>query len=240
MKVVILQPAFFPWPGVFEQIALADIYVHLDDVQLPLGRSLISRIKIKTPSGPKWLTVPVIRKGKQLINEVLLDDSGNWRRRHIKTLRHCYAKAPFVEQMLELVESVYFQPAGHLAQLNIAAIERITEYLGYETEFKVSSRYNVKSKGSEKLLELVKILNGDTYITGHGALNYLDHELFEKNGVRIEYIDYNRTPWPQLHGEFDPHVSVLDLIANAGAEGVKYMNSGTVYWKDFVAQGKTV
>ena len=29
-------------------------------------------------------------------------------------------------------------------------------------------------------------------------------------------MQYTRAPYPQLHGAFDPHVSILDALANLG------------------------
>ena len=58
MKIVISQPMFFPWVGLFEQIRLADIYVHYDDVQFSKG-SFVNRVQIKTNKGTQWLTVPL-------------------------------------------------------------------------------------------------------------------------------------------------------------------------------------
>ena len=37
--VVISQPMFLPWVGLFEQARHADVWFHYDDVQLPQGRS---------------------------------------------------------------------------------------------------------------------------------------------------------------------------------------------------------
>ena len=58
MKVVISQPMFFPWVGMFEQIRLADIYVHYGDVRFSKG-SYVNRVQIKTAQGVRWLTVPL-------------------------------------------------------------------------------------------------------------------------------------------------------------------------------------
>ena len=80
----------------------------------------------------------------------------------------------------------------------------------------------------------VKHLGGDTYITGHGAQHYLDHELFAREGVHVEYMNYQKREYRQLHGAFTPYVSILDLIANEGRDGLKVITSGTVYWKDFI------
>jgi len=233
-KIVILQPLFFPWVGVFEQIKLADIYVHFDDVQFPTGRSLTSRIQIKTPRGPQWLTIPVLRHDKQLIKDVKIDNTQNWRDKHLKTLEVNYSKAPYYQDMLAIVELVYNFNADYLCELNIFALEKISEYFNLKPEFMRSSSLETDTTNSQKLLDIITTLDGKTYITGHGAKNYLDHEMFELKGINIEYMDYKRLPYSQLHGEFDPHVSILDLIANTGQNGLNYICSETIHWKKVI------
>jgi hypothetical protein len=81
---------------------------------------------------------------------------------------------------------------------------------------------------------MVVSLGGSRYLTGHGAKNYLEHDLFEQGGVSVEYLNYEKTPYPQLHGDFTPFVSSLDLIANVGRAGVDRIRSGTVPWRQFL------
>ena len=233
-RIVISQPMYFPWLGLFEQLRAADIFVHLDDVQLPQGRSFITRVQIKTSTGIRWLTVPVRHYGRQLIHETQIDPEQNWQLRHLRTLQHSYAHAPYVTEMLELVRNSLDSGMDNLAELNIRAIENVAAYLGLECTFRRSSEFNVSVTSSRKLLELVQRLDGTTYITGHGARNYLDHELFENNGITVEYIDYARYPYPQLHGDFDPHVSILDTVANVGRATVRCMRSSFHNWKEFL------
>jgi hypothetical protein len=73
-----------------------------------------------------------------------------------------------------------------------------------------------------------------TYITGHGAKNYLEHELFERNGIDVEYMDYQCVAYPQLHGEFIPYVTGLDVIANCGRSGAKFISPLTKNWRKFI------
>lgn len=233
-KIVVSQPMFFPWIGLFEQIRLADIYVHYDGVQLPQGRSFMNRVQIKTTKGVQWLTAPVIRKEKQLIKDTLLDDSQAWRKTHLKSLKMNYARAPFADEMIALAEIVYAYETSYLAEFNIFAIETIVGYFDIKRQFLHSSDYFAEKSGTEKLIELVKKLNGSVYITGHGAKNYLEHECFEKAGMRVEYMDYQRIPYPQLNGTFTPYVSILDLIANTGREGIKFIVSPSIGWRQFL------
>ena len=60
-RVVVLQPSYLPWIGYFEQMARADQFVYLDDVQYT-RRDWRNRNKIRTNEGWAWLTVPVQQK----------------------------------------------------------------------------------------------------------------------------------------------------------------------------------
>jgi len=82
------------------------------------------------------------------------------------------------------------------------------------------------------------LLKGKVYITGHGAANYLDHQLFEKAGISVEYMNYKMRPYKQAYGQFTPYVSILDLIANAGKAGKKYLTPQTISWKKFLERAK--
>src|SRR6185437_13872514 len=93
---------------------------------------------------------------------------------------------------------------------------------------------NADGTSSRRVLNIVLALGGSRYITGHGARQYLDHELFDRAGVRVEYMNYLKIPYAQLHGGFTPYVSALDLIANMGPSGASCIRSGTIYWKDFL------
>jgi hypothetical protein len=239
-KVVILQPMFFPWVGLFEHIRLADVYVHYDDVQFSKG-SFENRVEIKTPKGSKWLTAPLKNlKLGQLINEVALQDAEDWRRGHVSLLSQAYCGAPYLKDMLSIVSRVYERPLTNLAELSIQSVEEICNYFGLAAgrTFLKSSQLGIPGKSSERVFDIVKHLGGDTYITGHGARNYLEHELFEHNGVSVEYMRYERAPYPQLHGAFDPHVTILDLIANTGHAGIEFIRSGTIPWRDFIKEGQ--
>ena len=235
MRVVVLQPMFLPWIGQFEQIRLADVYVHHDDVQYA-RRSLMKRVQVKSIDGSQWLTVPILKPGRNAICDVVIDEERDWRRKHLETLRLSYAKAPYRDEMLDMVQQVYSLATDRLCAMNIFAIEAIAEYFGLSTDFRVSSEFGIEGERSSRLLDLVRKCGGDTYLTGHGAADYLDHDLFEREGVRVEYMDYARQPYPQLHGAFDPHVTILDLIANCGRDGREVMCSTTLSWKDHVNQ----
>lgn len=235
-RVVISQPMLFPWVGLLEQLRLADVYVHYDDVQFSRG-GFLNRVQIKGADGIHWMTVPLEDSHLgQRLDEVAPARRIDWRGKHLAMLRHAFARAPHRDEALALVERVYAQPHGSLADLTIASIEALGAYfeLVDGTPRLRSSTLGVGGGSSERVLAVVRHLGGDVYLTGHGARRYLDHELFERHGVRVEYMSYRATPYPQLHGPFTPFVSALDLVANCGRDGRRVVDSPTVYWKELL------
>jgi hypothetical protein len=232
--LVVSQPMFLPWVGLFEQIRLADVFVHYDDVQFPQGRSFMSRVQLKTANGVSWLTVPIDHaKSGKLLNEVVMLRPAAWRDKHLRTIRHAYTKRPYFNLMFELVEEIYRQPTDHLAEFNINAIEQIAQWLGLSPQFMRSSLMGVAGSSTERLVNLCEAVNCDIYVTGHGALNYLNHQQFEDKGISVRYMDYRKVPYEQGHIEFTPYVSILDAIANCGERTRDLLCSDGIYWKDF-------
>ena len=231
--VVISQPMYFPWVGMLEQMRLADVFVHLDDAQFSKG-GFFNRVQLKTAAGTPWFTVPLAEnKLGQLLNEIRMADH-DWRRKQLATLKQTYAAAPHVEEMLGLVESVFKNEHESLAALSAASVEMLAEFFEImPKEIQWSSAMGVEGTGSARVLAVCEVLGAERYVTGHGAREYLNHESFEAAGIRVEYLDYKKREYPQLHGAFTPFVSALDLAANCGRAGREVIASDTVYWKDF-------
>lgn len=235
-SVVISQPMFFPWVGMLEQVRLADIFVHYDDVQFSKG-SFTNRVQLKTAKGTKWLTLPLanVKLGVS-IKDLAVSDKDDWRRSHLDLLPQSYEHAPYAKDMLELVRHVYAARTESALELIVASFDALVEYfnLGAGRAFAFSSGLGVPGRSTQRVLDTVAFFGGRRYITGHGARHYLEHERFEARGVSVEYVDYQLRPYPQLHGAFTPYVSALDLVANVGRRGALVMVSGTVPWREFV------
>lgn len=236
MNVVISQPMYFPWVGMLEQARLADHFVFYGDVQFSKG-SFVNRVQIKTAAGIKWLTVPLhgLSLG-QRIQEVQIDSRKNWRRQHLDMLRQAYAAAPYLNDMLRLVKDAFDANPKSIGDLSRLSMMILYDYFGLKNLKCIQDiqELGIPGAGSSRVLEIVLRLGGNTYITGHGARNYLDHEAFERAGVCVRYMNYRLSQYQQLHGQFTPYVSALDLVANCGVEGEKLIQPTTINWKDFL------
>lgn len=236
MRVVISQSMLFPWAGMLEQIHLADVFVHYDDVQFSKG-SFVNRVQIKTSKGMQWMTVPLknLHLG-QHINEVQIAPISRWRDLHLGLLKDSFAGAQFSADALRLAEDVYSREYQHIGELARASLRSLTDYFGLDTttRFLDVQELGIPGASSERVLAVVKQLNGSHYITGHGAARYLNHEIFEHEGIQVEYIKYSYSPYPQSHGPFTPYVSGLDLVAHCGKAGSRYLCATTLPWRKFL------
>ena len=234
-RIVISQSMYFPWVGLLEQIRLADIFMHYDDVHY--ARGFYNRVQAKTARGIKWLTVPLQDQHRgQRLDEVVVDNRLDWRSQHRALLRQAYFKAPYRDEMLALVDEVFAMPLLSLAEVSRESMLSLARYFGLiqGQRFMCSSDQNIGGSSSQRLHDLVQSIGAKVYVTGHGARNYLDHGLFERSGITVQYMKYQMVPYPQLHGEFTPYVTGLDLLANCGREGSVVICSGAIDWKEFV------
>ncbi len=234
-----------PWRGIFEQMRLADKFVFYDDVQLPLGggkgRGFITRVQIKTASGMAWLSLPVARseRGPQLIREALFANQ-DWRAGHLARIAQAYRGAPhFAWTMTNAVEPIYAAQTDRVGDFCIRSMKILAALLGISCELSLSSELAVPANqnASARVLEICRKVMAADYLSGLGAIDYIDYDLFERSGVRINYMDYELSPYPQLHGEFTPYVSVIDLLFNTGAQARHHLGSPSVYWRDWPAMG---
>ena len=235
MKCVINQPNYIPWRGYFHQIQKADVFVFYDDVQYD-KHGWRNRNRIKTSNGTVWLTIPVKKKGAVQnhtpINEIYIDWSRDWLRKHWRTIEQAYDKAPFYELYMSFLKNTYDRHFDKLADLTIELTILIAKALGIaQTKFISSSSLNVSGTKTGRLLEILKQVGATHYISGPAAKNYLDEAKLLNAGISIEYMVYQYPIYPQLYPPYDPQVSILDLLFMKGPESAKYI------WQDITSSG---
>lgn len=224
--LVVLQPGYLPWLGFFDQMRRSDVFVYYDDVQFDKN-GWRNRNRIKAPSGPHWLSVPVRHSGLGLprILDVEIDSRMPWARKHLGSIRQFYARAPFLRAYLPELEEMLERPWEHLVDLDIALATRMAAWLGVSRPVVRSSELGIRGERSERLLHLCQHVGATVYLSGNAAKSYLDVELFARHGIAVEWQDFAHPSYPQLHGEFVPYLSALDLLLNCGEESAAILSS---------------
>lgn len=214
--LAVLQPGYIPWIGFFDQLDRSDVFVFYDDVQYDKN-GWRNRNRIKTPNGPMWLTVPVKSvRLSQLIKDTEIDDSQQWRKKQISTIEQFYRKAPYFSQYFESLRQLLQEPWLTISELDIAVVKLFAEQIGIKTAFYRSSELDIGGDKNERLVNLCRHFNVNRYLTGNAAKTYLNTALFEAEGVEVCWQDYFHPEYAQLHGDFVPYLSTLDLILNCG------------------------
>jgi hypothetical protein len=218
-SVVIEQPNYIPWPGYFDLIRQSDVWVWYDDVQYT-RRDWRNRNRIAAGGTSEWLTIPVKTKSASAarICEVEIDDEQPWRRRHLESLRRCYARAPFFEPMFAVMRSAI--SAGHtlLAALTIHLCEAICAMLGVAPQFLRSSQIGVTGERQQRLIEICRYTGGDVYLSGPRARAYIEPNAFAAAGIQLRYIVYDYPPYPRGPYPFIPNLSIVDALAWLGPQ----------------------
>jgi hypothetical protein len=224
MRVAIIQSNYIPWKGYFDIINDVDVFVFLDDVQYTV-RDWRNRNLIKTPSGLQWLTIPVGSGRERKIFEVEIREKG-WAKQHWETIERFYSRARFFSECRAFFEEVYLNKEWvNLSTLNQFLIKEIsTRFLGIKTAFYDSRDIPSEGARQQKLISILKYLKADTYISGPSAKDYIEPEEFHKTGIELIYKSYDGYPeYPQLFGQFEHGVSIIDLLFNAGVEAQYYI-----------------
>jgi hypothetical protein len=225
VRICIIQSCYIPWKGFFDLIGRCDEYVIYDSAQY-VKRHWHNRNRIKTANGVEWLTIPVVTKGRfeQPIDRVEIEKP--WADKHWRTLELAYKRAPFFEQLAPKVRGWYesADKEPRLSEVNAIFLRGIARLLGLETRIVGDAAYPARGTKTERLLTICRAAGADCYLSGPSAKEYFDESMFASAGIATEWMRYAGYPeYPQLHGAFEPAVSVLDLLFNTGPEARHYL-----------------
>ena len=203
MKIAILQSNYLPWTGVFKLINSVDKFVFYDNVQFT-KQDWRTRNRIKTDNGNLWLSVPIQRqKLKTNIVDIKICNEINWKKKHYKSFCQYYSKSKYFNEYKYLLD-FYLLEWEYLYKLNRYTTEKISRALNIDTKFYYSEDFEVSGNPTEKIIQVVNKLGGDTYISGKAGRNYINESLF--TDIKLEYMEY------RIENKF----TVLDNIFNTG------------------------
>jgi len=223
MIVSIHQPNYLPWMGLIHKILESDIFVVLDDVQFVRGKNFVTRSQIKTSGGPKWITIPVHNKNDFLpINQIKINNDIPWKDEHWNKIIQNYNKAEFFSDYNTLIKNSIYQKWENISEMNVSLIQQIFKILKIKKRIQFSSELNVKGAGLEKIINIIKDVGGNEYLSGKGigSLRYINgnEKMFEENKIKLTFQKFVHPEYFQLHGDFISKLSILDSIFNIGPE----------------------
>jgi hypothetical protein len=218
-RVAISQSNYVPWIGYFDLISSVDEFVFYDEVQYT-RRDWRNRNRIVVSGDVHYLTLPILNRGRyhQKISEAEFSHPCALQR-HWKTLSQSYRKAPYFDEISDLLEPIYLGGYTRLSALNVDLVTAVCRYLDIRTTLRQSSEFELPPGRSERLLSICEQLQATAYVSGPASQAYLDVPLFTEHGISCSFFDYGPYPaYPQFCRPYQSGLSILDVLFHCGAE----------------------
>lgn len=238
MIVVIMQPTYLPWIGYFDLMDTADVFVIFDTVQFE-KQAWQQRNRIKSAENQsRWLTVPVIQDLGQKINDVKINNSRPWLRKHWGTIEQYYRRAPYWKMYRDGLSAIYSRPWDSLLELNLALSKFIKDQFGIKTELVRASALPVAGEKVRLLVNICHYLKADVYLSPARAADYIEEDnIFGPEAISLIYHQYEHPVYTQMFRGFIAYMSSIDLLFNEGPKSLDIIRSGRLN-RDLLLQQK--
>lgn len=84
----------------------------------------------------------------------------------------------------------------------------------------------MSSDPTGRLVALCRAAGADTYLAGAHGAGYMDLAQFAAAGIEVLAQHYEHPVYPQIHGEFVPQLSALDLLLTVGDQSLAILQKG--------------
>ena len=228
MRLTIHQPEHMPWLGVMYKLTRVEFLVILDNVQFRKNY-FGNRNRVMGPQGPTWVTVPVRLAGHtaSTYRDIEIGPDPKWRKRYLGILRDGYRKHPFFERYFPGYQEILERPWTHVAALNEEILRFLCRQIDLDIPMVRASELDLpEARSTELLLHICRKVGATEYLAGSQAGNYMQEELFDREGVRVLHTDFVHPTYPQQgNGEFISHLGSLDLLMNCGPEAARIVRA---------------
>lgn len=178
----------------------------------------------------------------QLIMECQIIDCNRWRHKHIAAIEHFYVRSPWLNLFKEIIAPLWANSLTELSIFCVESVKYIlrtlkrtittifshqlvnnalfssvlTETLKdfhFLTNHGFHSKYEIRYRRTIRLIALCRAVRGTAYLSGTGALAYLEPDLFKSANIKLflqHDLDYEGPSWRRL--------SILDAILMRGPQ----------------------
>ena len=235
MKAGIMQAYFFPYIGYFQLIDASDLFILYENVSFR-KKSWITKNRIldKGRKIPVDIGIPINKKSSNKnIGDIIINGS-DWKKGMLKQIYFNYKKASFFLEIYPLLEKWINNEDENVHAYNCQIIIHICNYLDIQTTIKSNNTDFLKLENqllnsdlpreeikSQRVVEICKNQNVDTYINPLGGTSLYDKSYFQRNDLSLFFLNTKEYEYNQFGSEFVPHLSIIDVLLHNGKEGTK-------------------
>ena len=171
------------------------------------------------------MSVPISNKSDLVpFNDTIINYDTEWNKEHLRLIELFYSNTPYFDKYFHNLSDIISIKHKSLTELSVSLIKYFLKELDIKTELKYSSEISDSGLyGSDKIFNILEELNTTEYITGSGpgSMRYIDESGFNERNIKLKWQYYEHPKYNQLHGEFIPYMSVVDLLFNEGEKSRK-------------------
>jgi hypothetical protein len=216
MRIAVMQPYIFPYLGYYQLVNAVDLFIFFDDVNY-IKKGWINKNNILVGGESHKFTVPVRDASQNKpINKIELSEFVDWRSKFLKTVEGAYKKAPYFNDIFEIINKILDQSYSSVSELAKSSVKEISIHLGLKTEFESSSGLSYArnaENGQEKILDICKLKKATSYLNPMNGRDLYNKSDFESKGIELRFIKMNEVIYMQYSKEkFIPSLSIIDIL----------------------------
>jgi hypothetical protein len=224
------QPECMPWLGNISKATMGDVYFILDTVQFVKEHwQNRNKIRIQGKKGWQWLCIPLKDVSKHIIQTDKVEIAGDfWKKKHLKAFQLSYQKAPFFDEVFSELSEIYSKEyiflIDFLVEIILFAFRKFSITVPvYRTSELIKQGYTIDGVKSELVIKMCKVVNANVFVFGRDGRTYIDKQSFYNSNVNFVFQDYAHPVYNQIHGDFIPQMSFLDLFFNHGSKSIEIL-----------------
>ena len=217
------QPCYLPGIQLINKIMLSDAFMHVGHCQYQ-KRSWHSHNFIRTGE----LIVPVRATLGQSVDEVEIDYSKNWQRKHLERIKHAYGderKFPFFEYIYPFLADIIWCNHGTLGELNKSLLYWILQKLEINTWIFDSRNHQIEGSKCDMLISMCKAVGADEYLSNEGSrwrqgndgyITAAEEDRMAAAGIKHRWQKFTHPIYGQDARVNFGRLSVIDLLFRHG------------------------
>lgn len=225
MKLGIMQPYLLPYIGYFQLINIVDKFVVFDDVNY-IKKGWINRNNILINNRKTLFTLPVEKASQnQMIKNIRIFEPIINKEKLLDKIVHSYRRAPQFESTYLLIKNILLNTEKNISDYNINSIKEICRYLDIKTDITKASclKNNKDLKAEDKIIDICKLVNYETYINPIGGFELYSKEKFSKNNIELYFIKTKNIKYEQFNSNYVEDLSIIDVLMFNKKEKIKKM-----------------
>ncbi len=217
MVFSVIQPAYFPAITVIGKLLAANKIIWADSFIFN-KHSEINRTKIKTITGSKWLTIPVLSGDHtgETIRHTQIDNHENWSKNHRRTLFLNYKNAAYYYYYCDDLDLLLQKQWNNLSDILWVGLDFIAQKIAAKTRVIKSSELPSIKDRSERVIKWAEQINCDTYLIHDFETELIDINKIRKAGINVVSYKLDKFEYFQQYNGFIYPLSILDMLFNEG------------------------